>query len=77
METFESYSHLLGIKPTAENLKKLTTSQANTIYKKGFWDQIKASKINNKNVTHLLYDMSVNSGPPAAVRKIQKTLKII
>ena len=75
MGTFQSKAReLLGIEPTIENLQNLTDDQAKTIYKNKYWDGIQASRINDPNVTHILFDMAINSGNTTAVRYMQMTL---
>ena len=49
--TFEAYAKEdLGIEPTLDNLKKLTNEQAAIIYKKRYWDKIKADEIENGSI---------------------------
>jgi lysozyme family protein len=72
--TFKAYAKKdLGIEPTLENLKKLTNEQAAKIYKKRYWDKIKADEINNSSLAYQIYDFYVNAGGNA-VKVLQRTL---
>lgn len=72
--TFEAYAQEdLGIEPTLENLKALTNEQAAIIYKKRYWDKIKADDIKNGSIAYLLYDFNVNAGGNA-VKELQRAL---
>ena len=72
--TFKAYAKKdLGIEPTLENLKKLTNEQATKIYKKRYWNKIKADEINNSSLAYQIYDFYVNAGGNA-VKVLQRTL---
>ena len=72
--TFEAYAKEdLGIEPTLENLKALTNDQASIIYKKRYWDKIKADEINNGSIAYMLYDFNVNAGANAC-KELQRAL---
>ena len=74
LSTFELHAQKdLGITPSLNNLKKLTNEQAEIIYKKHFWDPLKADNINSKSVAYTLYDFHVNA-PSQAVQLMQKTV---
>ena len=72
--TFKAYSKEdLGIEPTLENLKKLTNKQAEIIYKKRFWNTIKADEITNASLAYQVYDFNVNAGNNS-IKELQKVL---
>lgn len=71
LDTFKQYAQVdFGLDPTIDNLKKLTNEQAAVIYKKYFWDPIKADEINSLSIAYALYDFHVNA-PGNAVKLIQ------
>jgi len=74
LATFEAYAEEdLGIEPTLDNLKNLTNDQASIIYKKRYWDSIKADEIKNGSIAYMLYDFNVNAGVNAA-KELQQSL---
>ena len=69
--TFENYAQSdLGLRPTLENLRKITNEQATTIYKNHFWNSIKADEINSLSIAYSLFDFHVNA-PGHAVKILQ------
>ena len=73
--TFKLYAETdLGIEPTLENLKSLTNEQAAVIYKKRFWNTIRADEIKNASLAYALYDFNVNAGSNAT-EVLQSVLK--
>jgi type VI secretion system secreted protein VgrG len=76
--TFNTFKRVakehLGIDPTLENLKNLSVEQAKTIYRKMYWEPMGGSKIKDKQVAHIMFDMAVNSGVKTSVTTMQKTL---
>ncbi|WP_155823878.1 glycoside hydrolase family 108 protein [Legionella shakespearei] len=74
LNTFKRYAQSdLGIKPTLENLKNITEEQATIIYKKRFWDPLKADDIKSLSIAYTLYDFHVNA-PAHAVKKMQESV---
>lgn len=74
LTTFAAYAEEdLGIKPTLENLKSLSNEQASIIYKKRYWDKIKANEIENGSIAYMLYDFNVNAGNNA-IKSLQSVL---
>lgn len=58
------------------SVKNLTQEQAKKIYKRRFWDKIKADDINSQSVAEILFDWGVNSGAGLASRKIQSIVGV-
>ncbi|KGP64421.1 hypothetical protein EP47_11685 [Legionella norrlandica] len=76
-DTFKKFAKTdLGIEPTIENLKNLTNEQASVIYKKRFWDPIRADEINSISIAYALYDFHVNA-PSQAVKLLQKSINML
>ena len=72
--TFKLYAKSdIEVEPTLSNLKLLTNEQAAIIYKKRFWNTVKADDINNASLAYALYDFNVNAGNNAA-KVLQRVL---
>lgn len=72
-KTWISYSEsVLGISPTLDNLKALTTSNADRIYKAQYWDKNLIGNIEDSDLRYFILDFVVNSGGAGYV--IQVTL---
>lgn len=71
--TWQSYAKTdLGVEPTLENLKRLTAEQAETIYRKRYWEPRGFCRIDNPRVALMVYDWTITSGK--AVREVQEVL---
>lgn len=71
--TIGTFRRYYGISKTCEDLKEITDSQWFNIFKTGYWDRMKADKINNQSIAELCVQMIWGSGG-VAVRKIQACL---
>ncbi len=71
LTTFRAY---YGASRTIEDLKKLTVAQAHNIYKKGFWNVIKADTIIPQSVASTIFDHGVNAGNSRSVKMAQHVL---
>lgn len=61
--TFKKYSeNTLGVKPTLDNLKRLSNSQAAAIYEVGYWNPSNATSISDKQLGWQYFDTYVNGG---------------
>lgn len=54
-------------------IKNLTRDDAKAIYKKDFWDAIRADRLPT-SVLYQVFDFAVNSGISTAIRKLQKAI---
>lgn len=73
--TFEQHAKsLLRVPPTLANLKTLTDDQAAAIYKKAYWDRIKADDFPSQKLANFAFDFYVNAGSNAA-KVLQKVLR--
>ncbi|MBD0726700.1 hypothetical protein B6A10_16130 [Flavobacterium sp. L1I52] len=73
-KTWEAYAKsVLGKDPTLDNLRALTTNDANKIYKTMYWDKIRADEIVDGDIRFLLFDFYVNA-PVSSIETIQRTL---
>ncbi|SAK74121.1 glycoside hydrolase family 108 protein [Caballeronia ptereochthonis] len=62
----------LGIEPTLENLKNLTSDQAEKIYLKRYWEPKGFCKFTDMRVALMIYDWTITSG--GAAKQIQNFL---
>lgn len=60
------------VKPsgTVDDLKKITTAQAGTVYRRHYWDKVMASDLPD-GVDYAVFDFAVNSGPSRATKFLQ------
>ena len=57
-------------------IRNLKLDHAKTIYKKGYWDVVKADSLPHP-LDLIVFDMAVNHGPSAAVKLLQQSLNSI
>ncbi|MGP9600913.1 glycosyl hydrolase 108 family protein [Psychrobacter sp. AOP42-A1-21] len=62
----------LGLEPTKNNLKNITSEQAEIIYRKRYWEPKGFCKVENDKVGLMIYDWSITSG--GAGKEVQKLL---
>lgn len=60
----------MGRVPTVEDMRSLSMSVVNEIYRQ-YWDEVRASDVEDQAVAGLLFDMAVNHGPRSASRLVQ------
>ena len=58
------------------DIKALTRDQAKEIYRRDFWDRIRADELHD-GVAFQAFDFAVNSGIETAVRKLQAALGVV
>ena len=61
-------------KITAEDVKSLSKSDYDRVFKRNYWDVCYGDKIINQSVANLLVDFAYNSGCSKAIKKIQKVV---
>jgi lysozyme family protein len=62
-----------GWVPSNVTIKNLKLDHAKTIYKKGYWDVVKADSLPHP-LDLIIFDMAVNHGVNSAIKLLQKTL---
>jgi len=72
-KTFKAYADLLDVKPTLDNLKKLTDEQAGIIYEQIYWSKIKGDEIKDVQVAYQFVDFYINAGSNA-IKVMQKSV---
>lgn len=60
--TLATYRRFFGKEKTCKDLKEITQSEWDYIFKKGFWDRWKADDIENQSIAELLVDWCWTSG---------------
>ncbi len=65
-----------GWVPSNVTIKNLKLDHAKNIYKKGYWDVVKADSLPHP-LDLIIFDMAVNHGPSAAVKLLQQSLNSI
>lgn len=69
------YETIIGRPPTVDDMKAITLSQANSIYKKHFWDAIHGDYLINQSVANIIADHAVNGGEYPIARQVQLILR--
>lgn len=61
------------VKPngTVADLKELTTEQAETVYRRQYWDAVSGAELPD-GVDFAVFDFGVNSGPDRAIKYLQR-----
>jgi lysozyme family protein len=65
-----------GWVPSNVTIRSLKLDHAKTIYKKGYWDVVKADNLPHP-LDLIVFDMAVNHGPNTAVKILQQSLNSI
>lgn len=69
--TLETFRTWFGANKTVNDLKALTDDQWIYIFLNGYWNQCKASQINNQDIANIIVDWAWASGPTTAIKKVQ------
>lgn len=72
--TIGTYRKYYGRSKTCQDLRKITEEEWLNIFKQGYWDKMKADKIENQSLAELCVDMCWGSGPTTAIKKIQRRI---
>lgn len=73
--TFRTLQHYRGKPVTKQDVKDLTVQEAKAIYKKNYWDAVWADQMPD-GLDYVMMDAAVNSGPRAAVKWLQRALRV-
>ena len=57
------------------DIKNLTVEQAKAIYRRDFWDRVRADELPPR-IRYAMFDATVNSGPGQAVRWLQRAVNV-
>lgn len=69
------YEDIIGRPPTVADMKAITKSKAEALYKKYFWDDVQGDSLTNQSVANLIADHAVNSGESPIGTIVQRILK--
>lgn len=69
------YEGIIKRPPTVADMKAITKSYAQQLYKKYFWDDVQGDTIKNQSIANLIADHAVNSGESPIGRIVQTILK--
>lgn len=72
--TLATFRTWFGANKTVNDLKALTDEQWIYIFLNGYWNQCKASEINNQSIANIIVDWAWASGPKTAIKKVQSIL---
>lgn len=75
--TFKAFAPKLGYANTAANFFNMPMEIWAKIFKTGYWDLVKADKINSAPVALALVDYAFNFGPGGALRRISNWLSVV
>lgn len=73
--TLKTFQRFIKPKGTIADLKRLTVSQAKSVYKQQYWNVCSCDDLPN-GVDHAVFDYAVNSGPLKAKKALQKSLGV-
>jgi lysozyme family protein len=72
--TLTSFRRYIDPKGTVEDLKKITTEQARTVYEQQYWNAVRGDQL-PAGLDHAVNDFGVNSGPGTAIKKLQEIVQ--
>ena len=66
------------VKPggTVADLKKITNAQVATVFKRHYWDRVRADELPS-GVDYTVGDFAINSGPSRAIKELQKVVGVV
>lgn len=73
--TIGTLSDWRGYQASKDEVKSLTRKEATEIYKKWYWDPVKADHLPS-GVDIVVFDMAVNAGPSRAAKILQETIGV-
>lgn len=73
-QTFKTYAKMLNYVATPKLFYVMPDHIWLALYKKVYWDAVKADKLDSLGVAIYLVDFAFNSGPGNAVKQLQQTL---
>jgi lysozyme family protein len=73
--TQATYESFIGKRTTQENMRQLTADDVAPIYRKKYWDAVKADELPS-GLDYLMFDFAVNAGPGRAIKIMQESLGV-
>lgn len=68
------YAQWIGHDPTAQEMKGITKSIAQQIFKDWYWNKVNADAIKDQSVANIIVDHAVNAGSGSAGKIVQRVL---
>lgn len=68
------YETVIQVPPTVADMKNITQNEAHFLFKKYFWDRIKADSIKSQAIAETFADHAINSHPKTSTRVMQRVL---
>jgi lysozyme family protein len=65
----------IGHQVTHEQMKKLTPADVEPLYKKKYWDAVRADELPS-GIDYLVFDMGVNAGPGRSIKLLQSAVGV-
>lgn len=65
----------IGHQVTHEQMKKLTPADVEPLYKKKYWDAVRADELPS-GIDYMVFDMGVNAGPGRSIKLLQTSLGV-
>ncbi|WP_182650579.1 glycoside hydrolase family 108 protein [Flavobacterium sp. SOK18b] len=69
------YEDIIGRPPTVADMKAITKEKAKVLFKKYFWDDVHADRMNNQSIANLITDHAINSGESPIGKMVQEILR--
>lgn len=73
--TISTLSQYRGRSCTKEDVRNLTVEEAKLIYKKFYWDAVRADEF-NPAIAFILFDGAVQHGPVDSIKLVQRSMKL-
>src|SRR5690606_40800811 len=73
--TLATFRAHYGKSKTVDDLKKITGTQLQKIYKSGYWDKVRGDELPS-GVDYAVFDYAVNSGPGQAIKHLQEVVGV-
>lgn len=65
----------IGHQVTHEQMKKLTPADVEPLYKKKYWDAVRADELPS-GIDYMVFDMGVNAGPGRSIKLLQTAVGV-
>ena len=65
----------IGHQVTHEQMRKLTPEDVEPLYKKKYWDAVRADELPS-GIDYLVFDMGVNAGPGRSIKLLQSAVGV-
>jgi len=70
-----NWENHIGHQVTHEQMRKLTADDVEPLYKKKYWDVVRADELPS-GIDYLIFDMGVNAGPGRSIKLLQAVVGV-